>query len=673
MKRRSVFLFFLLMAACASLYAQVASFTAPDTVCVNTPVVITNTSVGATTNFWNFCTANVNAVPQISTLGNVGNTFKLPVYIDYVLENGNYYGFVVNNSPGGLVRLDFGNNLLNTPTATDLGNFGGIISISSQGIQVIKNNGGWYAIIVGGDPSGSSTPSRILKIDFGANITNSTPLATNWGNIGGMDYPDKLFMFQDAAANWYGYTLSFRNNTVTRFSFGTNFNNPPTGTNLGNPGGVISSPTGMYPVNDNGTWRVFIANFSGSLARIDFGNSLLNTPTASTKLTIPGGLLNNPRDLCIFNYCSQYVAYVGNNDGSLTRLDFSTLISAPTGAIVGNVGSGANIHSISKVFRVGNDQFAFAPSSSSVNTMALLKFPGCTNSPISGSSLSSPPAITYTTAGIYTITLSTDEGLPTQTTACKQIVVTSPDPVAVVKDTAICTGDSAQLYIAPAKSYLWTPATGLSATTSANPKSSPAITTNYSVTINDKNTCTQQFAVKVTISAPPVITVTKSGDIDCSNIPIQLTASGGTQYLWSPSTGLSNANIANPTALVAQNTTYNVTATSSAGCKASGTVTVVVTGAASSTNPFLMPNAFTPNKDGRNDCFGITHWGTISQLEFSIFNRWGQLIFFTKDASKCWDGNIQGIPQPSGAYVYMIKATASCTEIERHGTFVLIR
>src|SRR4051794_33229121 len=94
-------------------------FITPDTVCVNTPVTITNTSTNATSFYWNFCTANVNTAPVGQNLGNIGGKFTGPVYIDYVYENGNYYGFVTNNWPNySLVRLDFGNSLLNTPTAT---------------------------------------------------------------------------------------------------------------------------------------------------------------------------------------------------------------------------------------------------------------------------------------------------------------------------------------------------------------------------------------------------------------------------------------------------------------------------------------------------------------------------------------------------------------------------
>ena len=138
--------------------AVTASFNSSDTVCINEPINIQNTSQGATNYFWSFCTANINQPPVGTNLGNPGNALSLPVYIDYVFTNGNYYGFVVNNSPGGLVRLDFGNSLLNTPAVTSLGNIGGAIPNSAEGVQIANDNGKWYVLIVGGEAASGSNP-----------------------------------------------------------------------------------------------------------------------------------------------------------------------------------------------------------------------------------------------------------------------------------------------------------------------------------------------------------------------------------------------------------------------------------------------------------------------------------------------------------------------------------
>lgn len=70
--------------------------------------------------------------------------------------------------------------------------------------------------------------------------------------------------------------------------------------------------------------------------------------------------------------------------------------------------------------------------------------------------------------------------------------------------------------------------------------------------------------------------------------------------------------------------------------------------------PVYIPNAFTPNGDGLNDVFRIPDMKNQKLLSFSIFNRYGKKIFFTTDASKGWDGKLNGTAQQTGNFVYYI-------------------
>jgi gliding motility-associated-like protein len=89
---------------------------------------------------------------------------------------------------------------------------------------------------------------------------------------------------------------------------------------------------------------------------------------------------------------------------------------------------------------------------------------------------------------------------------------------------------------------------------------------------------------------------------------------------------------------------------------------------------FLLPNAFTPNSDGKNDCFGVSSWPQVTELKFQIYNRWGNLVFQTKDPSTCWDGTHKGTSQSAETFVYQISAKTACAgNIIRKGTVVLIR
>jgi gliding motility-associated-like protein len=87
-----------------------------------------------------------------------------------------------------------------------------------------------------------------------------------------------------------------------------------------------------------------------------------------------------------------------------------------------------------------------------------------------------------------------------------------------------------------------------------------------------------------------------------------------------------------------------------------------------------VPSAFTPNNDGLNETIKPSFTGIKKLDHFSIYNRWGQLIFSSNDFFKGWNGMLKGINQPTGVYVWNLKAIdyAGKTYIMT-GTFTLIR
>lgn len=87
------------------------------------------------------------------------------------------------------------------------------------------------------------------------------------------------------------------------------------------------------------------------------------------------------------------------------------------------------------------------------------------------------------------------------------------------------------------------------------------------------------------------------------------------------------------------------------------------------------PSGFTPNKDGKNDLFKILHPPDFTSYELSVFNRWGQKVFETKDYTKGWDGTFNGQLQDTGTFVWFCKyqKTNSALHGEVSGTVVLIR
>jgi gliding motility-associated-like protein len=120
-------------------------------------------------------------------------------------------------------------------------------------------------------------------------------------------------------------------------------------------------------------------------------------------------------------------------------------------------------------------------------------------------------------------------------------------------------------------------------------------------------------------------------------------------WLWTPAVYLDNPSIADPVFTAGVTTTYQLLISNEAGCTASGKMTIVVY------RTLKMPNAFTPNNDGLNDVFRIPPSTPQKIKSFSVFNRWGGLIFHTSDSGAGWDGTFHGQIQPSDTYVWMIE------------------
>jgi len=169
-----------------------------------------------------------------------------------------------------------------------------------------------------------------------------------------------------------------------------------------------------------------------------------------------------------------------------------------------------------------------------------------------------------------------------------QVTVTV-NPLPVIQkgpDPTICLGSSIQLAVGGAATYTWTPATGLSCTSCPNPSASPATNTTYTVTGISAAGCSGSAQITVNVNPIPNVTATATTYTMCAGGSSQLQASGATSYNWSPATGLSCTNCANPTATPTTTTTYIVNGVSGAGCNDTAVVTITV-------NP--LPNVVVPN------------------------------------------------------------------------------
>ena len=250
-------------------------------------------------------------------------------------------------------------------------------------------------------------------------------------------------------------------------------------------------------------------------------------------------------------------------------------------------------------------------------------------------------------------------------------------PVAIAgPDTIICFGNRILLRsTVVGSSIVWSPSASLVNANTSTPIAGPSRTTSYIVRVSDTIGCPKTVRDTITVTIAPHITAFAGKDTAVLvNQPLQLQATGGEQYSWSPETGLNNSSIANPIAMLDEridSIKYIVRVTGSGGCYAEDDIVVKVFKTAPN---IFVPSAFTPNGDGKNDILRPITVGISTLYYFRVYNRWGQLLFSTNEFGKGWDGMYNGVQQPSASYVFSTEGKDYLGKVVyRKGTTVLIR
>lgn len=158
--------------------------------------------------------------------------------------------------------------------------------------------------------------------------------------------------------------------------------------------------------------------------------------------------------------------------------------------------------------------------------------------------------------------------------------------------------------------------------------------------------------ISLTVHSYPEVTIEVEPDI--VTIPygdsIQLHATGADYYHWWPSGTVSNDTISDPFVRPLSPLVYTVLGLNLYGCRDTATVQVNI----DYRMPDFIPNAFSPNGDGKNDVFRIEQIRYQKLVQFRVFNRWGQQLFETIDGTNGWDGTHNGMPCDVDTYYYII-------------------
>ena len=256
------------------------------------------------------------------------------------------------------------------------------------------------------------------------------------------------------------------------------------------------------------------------------------------------------------------------------------------------------------------------------------------------------------------------------------LILVNPLPTAIANnDTLVCNGSSITLQSSGGVSYQWTPSTGLNNATISNPVASPSSATTYTVVVTDVNGCTDDEDVLVDINAQPRADFEIDSSLtkfDCNGITLHTVnlSTDALDYQWSFGDGNTSTND-NPTYQYPFGANVNLTLIANNNfCK--DTLTLPLNLGDLSEYLKGIPNTFTPNGDGINECFDLRKKTDFADCStWNVYNRWGELVFQSTAQQHCWNGrkNSSGEPCPMGTYFYVLKVNGE----GQKGTITLIR
>lgn len=275
-----------------------------------------------------------------------------------------------------------------------------------------------------------------------------------------------------------------------------------------------------------------------------------------------------------------------------------------------------------------------------------------------------PPQTTFDLnnigAGSYTVQVSSPTACPTSAT----YIVTEPAALTIstiIRDAGcnLNNGSISATVNGGTSPYIYTWSNGGNGPVISNLSSGT-----YSLDILDNNGCTASAPNLVVKNVNSSVTVSLGPDSTvCTIKGFELKPGSYASYLWQD-------NSTSSTFKVTSTGTYWVTVGNGQGCVATDTVRITV-----DCSDLYFPGAFTPNGDSRNDQFGPigSQVPNIRSFDLRVFDRYGQIIFTSKDPYKKWDGTRYGKACDMGAYAwYAIYTLAGKGSDQQSGAVLLI-
>ncbi|MBN2613443.1 MAG: gliding motility-associated C-terminal domain-containing protein, partial [Bacteroidales bacterium] len=279
--------------------------------------------------------------------------------------------------------------------------------------------------------------------------------------------------------------------------------------------------------------------------------------------------------------------------------------------------------------------------------------------------------------GNYTVTLMVQNDIGCRDTIVKTFIAHPLPDIQIKNDTLICEGDAITLWVTGGDEILWNPASGLSSVTSYTPQASPDITTIYSVIARFAATgCRSMDNMTVFVQQAPDFTVLPEDTtiFTGETIKVSIDSLGDFTYQWSSSPADNNMNCetcAGPYLRPLENTIYTLMVADTNNCFTENYYINVIVNESYTVD---VPTAFKPAGDPEDAVVYVKGHGIMKLVEFRIFNRYGNEVFFSDDLEKGWDGTYNGKLQNIDSYAYTVTVEMWNGQVlTKKGTITLLR
>lgn len=388
-----------------------------------------NSSSDADTFFWDFCLTDIQTTPSLNFLGAAISISNLGA-IEVVNDNKKWFGFIPGRGDNHLYRLDFGTVLTSGFTLVDLGDFGGALNMPKN-LRLIKENGQWHGLLV-------NVSSSLVRLSFTSGLSQP-PIVENLGNLGGMNAPIGLDIVKDGTD--YVALISSYGGILSIINFGTSILNSPSLSNIYSFGvSPVSGPVGISLVKDSdGVWRGIISSYNdGKIYRVNFDNGLFQPPSFASLTIVP-----NPTETRVVLEGGEYYGFVVNQVGNLLRIKFGESILSG-GEIVENLGSFGSLYNIDafSLVKYNGTWNGFAADRVTGDVYNLSFFSECNFINIDQSEEVEPIGIKYSIPGNYHISLMAFDNLGNSVEVTKPIEVNgiiAPDFIIAIEK--VCVGN----------------------------------------------------------------------------------------------------------------------------------------------------------------------------------------------------------------------------------------